>query len=104
MAARSPARYLAPLALVGTAVALFVVVTGSSDRRAGSGAPRSRSAPSAASTATRAKGRRRYTVRRGDTASGIAEQTGVSLAQLRRLNPRVELGSLAPGQRLVLRR
>jgi LysM repeat protein len=105
MAARSPARFLAPLALVGTAVALFVVVNGPPDSRSDQGTTGARPAQTATpASSKKTTGRRRYTVQRGDTASGIAEQTGVSLAQLRKLNPKVELGSLSPGQRLVLRR
>ena len=52
MARRSPARFLAPLALVGFVVALFMVVNGTRDD-AGSG---SSGATPAASSAARTRG------------------------------------------------
>jgi LysM repeat protein len=107
MAGRSPARYLAPLALVGTAVVLFVVVTRTaSDSSSASGA----NTPAVTGTATpkgsaaKHKGRRSYTVRRGDTASAIAQKAGVTLTQLKRLNPKLDVQSLSPGQKVILRR
>jgi LysM repeat protein len=106
MAGRHPARFLAPLALLGFALALFLIVTG--DRS---------SAPSATGTeearpageretrrATRSGGRRTYTVAAGDTLSSIAERFDVPTTQIEELNPRVDPQLLAPGTRLRLRR
>ena len=42
--------------------------------------------------------------RGGDTPSGIAEKTGVPLATLQRLNPRLDPQTLSPGQKIRLRR
>jgi LysM repeat protein len=107
MAGRSPARFLAPLALVAFAVALFLIVTGSSDTETESGP---KGASEARPTATPEgqgksgrKGRRRYTVKPGDTPSSIAEKTGVPLADILRLNPDLDPQALSPGQRIKLR-
>ena len=46
---------------------------------------------------------RLYTVRAGDTLATIAATTGVSVARLQQLNPRVEPTSLFIGDRIRLR-
>ena len=46
--------------------------------------------------------RKTYTVKSGDTASGIAEKTGVDLQTLYELNPELDPSSLAPGQKIKL--
>jgi LysM repeat protein len=108
MAGRSPARFLAPLALAAVTVALIMVVSSSQDR-AGESTQPSRSSgatPTAAPTTERAgkrKGRRRYTVKPGDTPSSIAEQTGVPLEEILRLNPDLDPQTLSPGERIRLR-
>jgi LysM repeat protein len=108
MARRSPARFLAPIALVGFAVALYVVVEHdtrpSKDR---SSAGQRTASPAGTSTGSRRKKghrRRTYTVKSGDTPSGIAAKTGVPLATLQKLNPKLDPQSLAPGQKIRLRR
>lgn len=111
MARRTPARLLAPLALVTVAAALFIVVSNGSDPGpAGEApAPPSRSTTTGAqdakstSSASRTRGRRSYTVRAGDTPSGIAEKTGVPVERLLELNPDLDAQSLSVGQRLKLR-
>jgi LysM repeat protein len=111
MTRRSPAWLLAPLALVAVAAALFVIVSngsgGSGDDSAG---PASSSAPASgrttatpASRSTRTRRRSTYTVRAGDTPSGIAERTGISVARLLELNPDLDAQALTVGQRLKLR-
>lgn len=111
MTRSTPARLLAPLALVTVAVALFLVVS------AGTSDPAESPAPSSATTSTtkgdgaskakpkpkRSTGRRRYTVKPGDTPSGIAEKTGVSVAKLLELNPDLNPQALSPGEALKLR-
>jgi LysM repeat protein len=106
MARRSPARLLAPLALVGFVIALLVVVNG-----AGDGSSRtSGSKPAASATATptrkqKARKRRtRYVVKAGDTPSGIAEKTGVPLSQIIQLNPKLDDQTLTVGDKIKLRR
>jgi LysM repeat protein len=107
MARRSPARLLAPLALVGFVIALLVVING-----AGSdgGSKSAGAKPSASATATptkkqkAAKRRKRYVVKAGDTPSGIAEKTGVPLSQILELNPDLDDQTLTVGDKLKLRR
>jgi len=107
MAGRSPARFLAPLVLVGFVIALFVVVTSSDTDPEGARAPNQSSGttPDASPTGTAEKptGRRRYIVRAGDTPSSIAEKTGVPLEQIMLLNPDLDPQTLSPGQRIQLR-
>lgn len=114
MPRRSPARYLAPLAIVAFLVALVVVVSPSGDS-----APTEPDSVPAAATPERRSGEeqaerseedrprtgpRTYRVRPGDTPSTIAEKTGVPLEELEALNPDIDPQALAPGQRLRLRR
>ena len=107
MARRSPARLLAPLALVGFVVALLMVLHGASVD--GSASP-SGSKPAASATATptrKQKARqkhKRYTVKAGDTPSGIAQKTGVPLSQILALNPKLDDQTLTVGERIKLRR
>jgi LysM repeat protein len=109
MAPRSPARFLAPLALVAVSIALFMVVTSSStepDTSEPNRATETRPAGAANGTEEqqpRRKGPRRYTVKPGDTPSSIAEETGVPLEDILRLNPDLDPQTLSPGQRIKLR-
>jgi LysM repeat protein len=107
MARRSPARLLAPLALVGFVIALLVVINGSNT---GGGSSTSGSRPAATkTTAPSRKGknarkvRRRYVVKPGDTPSGIAQKTGVPLSKILALNPNLDDQSLAVGDKIKLR-
>lgn len=109
---RSPARFLAPLALVGVIIALFFTF------KASSGGDTS-SSGSARSTSTSAKGSRRgrraqtpprrtpraatYRVKPGDTLQAIAAQTGVSVEVLRELNPAINPQALVVGQIIKLK-
>jgi LysM repeat protein len=111
MARRTPARFLAPIALVAFAVALYMVISHGTQLGSGSsssaGQQRTASPRGAAARTARRKARHRrriYVVRAGDTPSGIAAKTGVSLAVLQRLNPKLDPQTLAPGQRIRLRR
>jgi LysM repeat protein len=103
------ARWLAPLALVACAVAVGVVVRG------GGGGSRSQTDSPAVSTRsgatasrrTRTSARpartpRRYTIKPGDTLSGIAVATGVPLATIVRLNPGLDTQTLQAGQTVKL--
>ena len=101
MAGRSPVRFLAPLALVAVAFALFSILGGG---EGGGEEPATTQQPSATATATPKKAAKRkrkvYVVKPGDTPSGIAEKTGVSLEQLEEANPDLDPQLLAPGQRI----
>jgi LysM repeat protein len=111
MAGRSPARYLAPLALVAFVFALFMIVTSSSSNDSENEAPNrtTETRPSSSQPdegddgAGERKGRRRYTVKPGDTPSSIAEKTGVPLEDILRLNPDLDPQTLSPGQQIKLR-
>jgi LysM repeat protein len=109
MAGRSPARFIAPLALVAVAIALFMVVSSSLNDSGGNNAPGQTSGnqPSASPTAEGSKperkGPRRYRVKDGDTPTSIADKTGVPLEEILRLNPDLDPQTLAPGQRIKLR-
>ena len=114
MAPRSPARFLAPLALAAVCIALFMVVTSSSTEPETSAPNRATETRPAGGEngdngdngeqeQPRRKGPRRYTVRPGDTPSSIAEDTGVPLEEILRLNPDLDPQALSPGERIKLR-
>jgi LysM repeat protein len=110
MAGRSPARFLAPLALVGFALALFIVVSsstkddgGSPGARDGSQPAQSTSSPKDGGGAKKRKRPRSYTVKAGDTPSGIAEKVNVPLEQILELNPDLDPQTLTPGTKIKLR-
>jgi LysM repeat protein len=108
MGHRSPARFLAPLALVAVSIALFMVVTSSStepETTAPNRATETRSTERPDGNGERRERRRprRYTVQPGDTPSSIAEETGVPLEDILRLNPDLDPQTLSPGQRIKLR-
>ena len=104
MAGRSPARFLAPLALVAVVVALYMVVSTTAERPAGRSPPatRARRRRPRRRRPSRKRKRKVYVVKPGDTPSGIAEKTGVSLEQLEKANPDLDPQLLAPGQRIRL--
>jgi len=104
---RSPARFLAPIALVAVAFALYSVVQDSQkspSKSSGTNPAATRTADGTKSSSDKkktSKKRKTYTVKSGDTLSGIAEKTGVSLETLSELNP--DADTLSPGQKLKLR-
>src|ERR1700754_2019934 len=106
MAGRSPARFLAPIALVAFAVALYTVIddAGAPAGKASSDVSAQPSATSTKSASKKSSKRKRrvYTVKAGDTASGIADKTGVSIATMQKLNKGFDPQTLAPGQRIRL--
>src|SRR3954452_14288919 len=114
MAARSPARFLAPLALLAFVIALFMIVdkTIKDSGSSGTGTKTSEGRPATtpaqngrgSSSNGKKKGKRYYRVRAGDTPSSIALKTGVPLSQIQALNPDLDPQTLSPGQRLKLRR
>ena len=106
MTGRSPARLLAPLSLVVTVLAFFMILAsggGDSDTER-----EVRATPTATATAektsspsrTKTSGPKTYRVKPGDTPSTIAEQAGISLETLLELNPNLDPQALSPGQRL----
>jgi LysM repeat protein len=107
MAGRSPLRFLAPIALVAFAVALYTVVNdakepagkSSSDTPARTSATPTKSGEKKSARRTK---RRTYTVKQGDTASGIAEKTGISIETMQKLNKNFDPQTLSPGQKIRL--
>jgi hypothetical protein len=114
---QSPMRLLAPAALAVFAIAFLIVVIASlggdgdastserpaaaSERERDSRGARQRREPR---TVTRDNSERRfYVVRAGDNLALIAEKTGVTLEQLRLLNPDLDPQGLVTGQRVRLR-
>ena len=105
MAGRSPARFLAPIALVAFAFALYSIAQDGRDPSpGGSGSPaRTTATPTATKAASKKKTKRKsYRVKAGDTPSGIAEKNGISLDELMELNPDLDSQTLAVGQRIKL--
>jgi LysM repeat protein len=118
-ARRSPARFLAPLALIAVVVTFVSIVDGSG-RNGGSASPN----PSASTTDTtktsKAAGSKTgtakttttkavsgsnasYTVQVGDTLGGIADKTGVPLDRIQTLNPNVDPHAMTAGQKIKLK-
>jgi LysM repeat protein len=109
---RSPARWLAPIALLACVFAVYSIVnanllssdapaTSSSATTATTGKARTASQHSKSSK-RKSRRRRSYTVKSGDTLSSIAIKTGVSLARIQSLNPKLDSNSLQTGQRVKL--
>jgi LysM repeat protein len=102
MVRRSPARYLAPIALAATIAGTYLIVHASLNYKK---APVTQTASSPITHApAKFANARTYTVQPNDTLSQIAHATGVPLATLEALNKNVNPGSLQPGQKLRLRR
>jgi LysM repeat protein len=107
--ARSPSRWLAPLALLACAIAVFAIVSGGSSGDSTSGTP-SPSRPASTGKQQQSGGKKKksgassrtYRVQPGDTLSGIATKTGVPLARIEQLNPALDSQSLQTGQKVKL--
>src|SRR5437763_17070931 len=105
MVARTAGRFLAPLALLATAGAIYLVVhkhihTGgtlgatTSTITRHSGLVQGTRLP-----ATHKRTRKFYTVKAGNTLSGLAAKTGVRVSTIQRLNPGLNPSALQTGQR-----
>jgi LysM repeat protein len=107
----SPARLLAPLALIAFVLALFLVVATSdtsddSDDGGDRSAQRSSETTDETETTDEPEPRvpgRFYTVETGDTLAAIAEEVGVPVNRLLELNPELDPQALVSGQRIRLR-
>jgi LysM repeat protein len=110
---RSPARLLAPIALVAFVLALLVVIASSgTDDSGGDNDNGSRQQGTTLTTPgeTTASGESEprvdqtfYTVKTGDTLGGIAETVGVPITRLQELNPDLDPQALVSGQKIRLR-
>jgi LysM repeat protein len=99
---RSPARLLAPIALVAVFLAIVVMLLGS-----GGGSDSASNGTTAGNTQTQTTAKRTtkrsYTVKNGDTLGGIAVKTGVTVEVLQNLNPALDPQALVSGQKIKLR-
>jgi LysM repeat protein len=107
MVARQVARWLAPLALAATVVAIYVLVHDTLVKNTRHSTPPPHL--TLTTTHTTATGShpapppsRTYVVKSGDTLSGIAAHVHTSLSTLESLNPNVNAGALQTGQHLRL--
>ena len=117
---RTPARWLAPLAILAALVAIFAIVSATTGDEEGGSTPAARESRDEGRTSTNrsrrsgtrtgttsttpASGRKTYRVRAGDTLAGIADQNGLTVEELQELNPGVDSNSLSIGQELRLAR
>jgi len=112
MRRRSPARWLAPLALVTCAVAIYTVVD--HELLSDDGNAKTTSATTTSKTGTAAriiftertttKKSKTYIVKSGDSFSVIAAKEGIDASALQEANPDVDASALHPGQKLKLPR
>ena len=116
---RSPARFLAPLALIVFAIVFLTIISGSGGNGSSSnsssstntvpttaGSTTTKSSSSAKKKKTsrsKASGPSVYTVKVGDTLGGIAGKTGVPLSKIQELNPNVDPHAMVAGQQLKIR-
>ncbi|HWH95802.1 MAG TPA: LysM domain-containing protein [Baekduia sp.] len=111
MRRRSPSRWLAPLALVTCAVAIYAVVDHEllSDDGGAKTTSSTKTTTTGKTTSTTATAKRKatkqaktYTVKSGDSFSVIASKVDVDVAALQEANPDVDPSALHPGQKLKL--
>lgn len=111
---RSPARFLAPLALIAFAIVFFSMISSSgsdsakqSDSKSAATSTTKKKSSTGATKTTKAaapakKKPKTYTVQAGDTLGAIAEKTGVPLTTIQELNPAVDSTALTTGQKIKL--
>ncbi len=106
---RNPARYIAPLALAAAVTATYLVVhhalvpkhTSTSTTTVQTTSTVAHHHGTGRAAQSKAKF---YIVKPGDSLSGIAAKTGVSIATIEALNPHINPNALQPSQSLRLRR
>jgi LysM repeat protein len=106
MVARSRARYLAPIALIATITATYLVVHASLGSKHSTTTTTKHQVVLPTQTA-RAKASQQpstYTVKSGDSLSSISVKTGIPVATLEALNPGIDPNALQTGQKLTLHR
>lgn len=109
---RSPARLLAPIALVVFVLALLIVIASSGTDESSDGGSTditqqqdeqtSTTGDTTTSTEPTVSGNF-YTVKTGDTLAAIAEQVGVPVTRLQELNPELDPQALVSGQKIRIR-
>ena len=113
-ARRSPARYLAPLALAAAIATTYLIIHHGLESGTSRGAEHHKGAASHRSTHTSSHSGHSgkatkppstfYTVRPGDSLSSISSRTGVPVSTIQSLNRNLNPQALQVGQRLRLRR
>jgi LysM repeat protein len=94
MIARTPARFLAPLALVACIVAAVILINAASSD--------TKHRPARRTHAAHRHVPRIYHVRPGQGLDAIAGLYGIPVNQITTLNPQVDPRALQPGQKLQL--
>jgi LysM repeat protein len=98
-------RLLAPIAIIAVAVSVYLVVHGTvHNHQTVTQTRNARNAPKHHKHHKHASKPKYYIVKPGDTLSGIAARTGISLTVLEQLNPEISPNALQTGKRLRLRR
>src|SRR5512133_4267263 len=97
-------RWLAPVALITCAVAVYAVVDNTLLKNDGASSSNGSTQQTTTKSTSKksAKGRKRrraYIVKSGDTLSAISIKTGVSMTTIQRLNPKLQADTLHAGQR-----
>jgi LysM repeat protein len=104
---RSPARLLAPVALLLAIAAVLVVIQASTGSDDSNGDAKNRTAAEETTPTERRerpiRQRASYTVKLNDTLGLIAEKTGVSVERIEELNPELDPQNLIVGQKIKLR-
>ncbi|SRR5688572_108171 len=109
---RSPARLLAPIALITFVFLLLIVIAGSDTEEDssndGNRASQQQDGVETTPAETTTTGEPRvsatfYTVKTGDTLGGIAETVGIPITRLQELNPELDPQALVSGQKIRLR-
>ena len=110
---RSPARLLAPIALIAFMLAFFAVVVGSdveedSDGSGGGSRQEQRANNQGDDAVTTTDTgplptQTFYTVKTGDTLAGISASVGVPIERLQELNPDLDPQALVSGQKIRLK-
>lgn len=95
-------RLLAALALVAAVLAVFVVLSSNTGGDDDSGKKDNRAAKSRQNSNKKPK-QASYEVQGGDTLTGIAQKTGVSVERIESLNPELDPQALQAGQKLKLK-
>jgi len=108
----SPARLAAPVVFVIAVIIVIALALGSGGKTTPRKAPTpgGKKAATATATATTSPSpdvsatasTKTYTIKPGDTLSGIADRLKLQLSEIEDLNPNVDWNNLQPGQRLKL--
>ena len=97
------ARFLALAALAGAIVAIVVVISNTHLHSSSDNKAHHTEAPKQKQTKPRTTAKK-YVVQPGDTLTSIAQQTGLTVAELQALNPEVDPQILVEGETLKLQK